>query len=58
MIEQEDWVFRPVLKGMIKAESLIDGSIDLNFLALLNEVIDIEAENNQRTQRYLSMKRI
>lgn len=48
MIEEEDWLFRPVLRGLIKAESLKDKSIDLAYIALLNEVIDVEVENTAR----------
>lgn len=43
---------RPVLRGMLKAESLLDGTVDLEFVALLNEAIDVEAENTHRIQQY------
>lgn len=52
MIGEEDWIFRPVMRGMIKAESLLDGSVDLAFIDLLNEAIEIEAENTYRGQQY------
>lgn len=48
MVDGEDWLFRPVLRGMCRAESLFDGSLDLEQIALLNEAIDIEAENQYR----------
>jgi hypothetical protein len=51
MAESEDWLFRPVIRGMLKAESLIDGSVDLEFIALLNEVIDVEQENQYRARK-------
>jgi len=51
MCEQEDWVFRPVLRKLISGESLIDGSVDLEFIALLNEAIDVEQENQARQQK-------
>jgi len=51
MAESEDWLFRPVIRGMLKAESLIDGSVDLEFIALLNEAIDVEQENQYRARK-------
>lgn len=51
MIEEEDWLFRPVLRGLIKAESLLDGTVDLAFIALLNEAMEVEAENSYRARK-------
>jgi hypothetical protein len=48
MVGEEDLLFRPVLRGMIRAESLLDGSIDLEYVMLLNEAILIEQENTRR----------
>lgn len=45
---------RPVLKGMCRMESLRDGSIDLADVALMNDMIDIEIENNYRVHKALS----
>lgn len=50
MVGEEDWLFRPVLRGLIKGESLLDGSVDLEFIALLNEAIDVESENQARAR--------
>ena len=44
----EDWLFRPVLRGMCKAESLYDGTLRIEQLAKLNDVLDVEAENQER----------
>lgn len=52
MVENEDWLFRPVMKKMITADKLLDGSIDLAFVALMNEAISVESENNHRHQRH------
>lgn len=52
MMGEEDWLFRPVMRGMIKAESLLDCSVDLAFIDLLNEAIEVEAENTHRNQQY------
>jgi hypothetical protein len=48
MQEEEDWLFRPVFRGMYRAERLLDCSIDLEFVALCNEAIDVEQENTAR----------
>ena len=48
MENNEDWLYRPVMRGLCKYESLIDGTLDLNDLAILNEAIDIEIENQNR----------
>ncbi len=50
MAEGEDFLFRPVLRGMIRAESLLDGSVDLAFVALCNEAISVEQENDLRAR--------
>ena len=39
---------RPVARGMVRYESLLDGTIDLGDLGLMNEYLDIEAENSAR----------
>ncbi len=51
MAGDEDWLFRPVMRGMLKAESLLDENIDLEFIALLNEAIDVEQENQYRARK-------
>lgn len=51
MADGEDWLFRPVMRGLLKAESLLDTNIDLEFIALLNEAIDVEQENQARMRR-------
>lgn len=53
MIGEEDWVLRPVLRGLLKGESLLDGSVDLEYVALLNEALDVEAENRYRLEKAL-----
>lgn len=42
---------RPVLRGMLRSESLVDGSVDLAFIALLNEALDVEQENSYRASK-------
>ncbi|WP_374572787.1 hypothetical protein [Phenylobacterium sp.] len=48
MATKEDWLFRPVLRGVLRAESLIDGSVDLEFIATLNQALDVQDENERR----------
>lgn len=47
----EDWLLRPVLRGLCKYESLKDGTLDLNDVSLLNELMDVEAENDYRMRK-------
>ena len=39
---------RPVLKGMCRFESLKDGTLSLADVALMNDSITVEIENNRR----------
>ena len=43
---------RPVVAGMIQAERLLDCSVDLAFIGLLNEALDVKAENDYRAHKY------
>lgn len=49
----ESWLLRPVLAGVIKAESLVDGTIDLAYVALLNDGLDAKNENEARASKAL-----
>jgi hypothetical protein len=44
----EDWLLRPVLKGLCKFESLKDCSLDLADIALMNDALDVMDENEAR----------
>ncbi len=48
MADKEDWVMRPVLEGLCKYESLLDGTLDLADIARMNEAIDVRDENANR----------
>jgi hypothetical protein len=52
MIGGEDPLFRPVLRGILAPERLIDGSVDLEFVMLLNEAIAVEDENSRRAEKW------
>lgn len=43
--EHIDYVMRPVLRGMCKYESTIDGTLSIADIALLNAAIDAYDEN-------------
>jgi hypothetical protein len=44
---------RPVLRGLLKAESLLDPAIGLEFIAELNDALDVQDENDWRTNEAL-----
>lgn len=52
----EDWLLRPVVKGMCRYESLKDGTLSLADLALMNDVLDVQAENERRYLNALKHK--
>lgn len=39
---------RPVLRGIYRMESLLDGSIDLEHVAIAHHALDVESENERR----------
>jgi hypothetical protein len=39
---------RPVLAGLCRYESLVDGTVGLRDLSLMNEALDVQAENDYR----------
>ncbi len=54
MTAGEDWLMRPVLRGMCKYESLLDGTLGLFDVARMNEAIDVEQINQVRLMRAAS----
>lgn len=48
MTSGDDFLMRPVLRGMCKFESLLDGTLGLADIAEMNEAIDVEDENRAR----------
>jgi hypothetical protein len=48
MSDNEDWLLAPVIEGMCKYESLLDGTIDLFDIARMNDALTVRAENNSR----------
>lgn len=47
---------RPVLKGMIRMESLYDGTLDLEQVALANDVLDVAEENERRIRKAMTQE--
>lgn len=52
----EDWLMRPVIKGMCRYAELKDGSLDLNDVATMNEAIDVDEENRARVTEWINKK--
>lgn len=48
----EDFLWRPVLAGLVRYESVIDGTLDLCDIATLNELLDVQAENDRRLREW------
>lgn len=51
MADGEDWLLRPVAEGFCRYESLIDGTLDLEDIARMNDAIDVKSENELRYRR-------
>lgn len=57
MSTKEDWLMRPVVRGMCKYESLKDGTLDLVDFARMNEALDVQDENERRLNAALEKSR-
>ena len=42
-----DWVLRPVLHNCCRYESLLDGTLTLVDIAIMNEALDVRAYNQR-----------
>ena len=51
MGSNEDWLMRPVAEGMCLYESLKNGTLDLEDLSRMNEMIDVRTENQNRARK-------
>lgn len=53
MVTKDGWLLRPALRGMCKAESLMDddGPFDLYDVWLLNEALNVDDENRRRIEK-------
>ena len=50
MPDGEDWLWRPVMRGLLRAESLLDPDVRLEFIASLNDALDVQDENDWRVE--------
>jgi hypothetical protein len=57
MASEEDWLMRPVLEGVCKYESLIDGTLSLSDIACMNDAIDVRNENERRLALAMAKER-
>ena len=53
----EDWVMAPVLAGLCRYESLIDGRLGLLDLARLHEALAVRSENERRARELVGNTR-
>lgn len=51
MPNNEDWLWRPVVRGVLRAESLLDPNIDLAFIADINDALSVQDENEYRMMK-------
>jgi hypothetical protein len=57
MADKEDWMLRPVVRGMCGYEELKRDRLDLLDFAIMNDALDVEEENERRKAEYLANKR-
>lgn len=50
MSNGESWLWRPMRAGMCRYESVIDGTLSLDDIATMNEILDVERENELRIE--------
>jgi hypothetical protein len=51
MPDDEGWLYRPMMRGLCRYESLLDGSIGMVDLAVMNDLVDVQDENDARARR-------
>jgi len=44
----EEWILQPVEAGMCRYESLLDGTLGLHDIAMMQEFLSVQAENKAR----------
>ena len=47
----EQWVLRPVALGMCRYESLLDGTLSLDDIEMMNEYATVDQENQNRANK-------
>lgn len=56
MDDDEDYLLRPVLRGLCKYESLKDGTLSLYDISIMHEALDLDAENQARLHKHMESK--
>lgn len=51
MPDGEDWLLRPVIRGMCTFESLKNGLVDLHDISLMNDALDVVADNEYLVEK-------
>ncbi|GAA7770991.1 hypothetical protein Cmtc_18790 [Cupriavidus sp. TKC] len=54
--DREDWLMAPVLEGLCKYESLIDGTLGLEDIALMNDALAVRADNQAAARRIVEQQ--
>jgi hypothetical protein len=52
MPDDENWLWRPVLEGIVRYESMISTELDLNDWANMNDALDVRDENRRRLDEF------
>ncbi|OZI36416.1 hypothetical protein CEG14_15570 [Bordetella genomosp. 1] len=47
----EDWLMAPVIRGLVSYDKLLDGSIGLVDIALMNDALWVQADNQMLARR-------
>ncbi|VVD29157.1 DUF6889 family protein [Paraburkholderia dioscoreae] len=50
MIDEEDWLMRPVVERMCLYESLLTGAIGLEDIDRMNDALDVRTRNRMKAQ--------
>jgi hypothetical protein len=57
MPDDLDWLYGPISAGWLKYESLIDGTVNLDDIAEMNEALAVQAENRARVEEHAAQRR-
>ncbi|WP_343724940.1 DUF6889 family protein [Herbaspirillum huttiense] len=52
MADGEDWLLRPAIEGICGYESLVNGVLSLEDVAVMNEALDVKFENEARLREH------
>lgn len=56
MSGKEDYVMRPVRRRMCQYESIVNGTLDLVDVAIMNEALDVEIINSERVADWMKKR--